>query len=183
VIAAVGVHSMAAAADAERARWGDSRTVAVATRDLAAGTAVEPADVELRRLPRAALPPGAVTEAPVGRLVTAPTYSGEVLDERGLAPHGSGGVAALVPDGHRAVAVPTDPSTVPTLVVGDRVDVVVATDAFGGQVRPSVAAAGATVVDLGDESVTVALPEHEAPAVAVAAAGGLVALTLAGATP
>jgi hypothetical protein len=29
----------------------------------------------------------------------------------------------------------------------------------------------------------VALPEHEAPAVAVAAAGGLVALTLAGATP
>jgi Flp pilus assembly protein CpaB len=179
-LTAVTVHGIAAAADSEREQWGASRAVAVAVHDLEPGAVVAPADVELRRLPRALVPDDALDDVPAGRVVTDPVFAGEPLDRRRLAPDGLSGVAALLPDRTRAVAVPADPATIPALAVGDEVDVVVAADAFGGPVRPAVAAARARVVHLGEESVTVAVPDVDAPVIAVAATGGLVALTLAG---
>jgi Flp pilus assembly protein CpaB len=178
------VHGAADAAGTARERWGTTATVAVATRDLAPGTTVGGGDVELRELPVAAVPgaaiDGAAGDPPLGRVVVAPVYTGEPVDERRLAPGGLSGVAALLPPGTRAVAVPGDPATVPPLTAGDAVDVLVAVAGPDGPLRPSVVAARAPVVDVGEQAVTIAVPESQVPAVATAAASGLVALALAG---
>jgi len=59
----------------------------------------------------------------------------------------------------------------PPLGVGDRVDLL----------APDVVAAGALVVDVGEEAVTVAVPAEDADDVAAAVATSAVALALRGA--
>jgi Flp pilus assembly protein CpaB len=178
--AALTVHGLAADAEQARHRWGSAVAVLVATRDLDAGAVIGAGDVEAREVPAALAPPQPATE-PAGRTLTAAVYAGEALDERRLAPGGLSTTAAVLPAGTRAVAVPADPSTAPPLTEGDSVDVLVAADSIDGPLRPSVAVAGARVVDVGEQAVTVAVPATHAPRVATAAATGLVALALAGA--
>jgi Flp pilus assembly protein CpaB len=179
------VHGAADAAGTARDRWGSTAAVAVATRDLAPGTLLDRGDVELRELPVAAVPAGAAVAEdgggpPLGRVVVTPVYAGEPVDDRRLAPGGLSGVAALLPPGTRAVAIPGDPATVPPLTTGDAVDVLVAVAGPDGPLRPSVAATRAPVVDVGEQAVSLAIPESQVPAIATAASSGLVALALAG---
>lgn len=98
-------------------------TVTAAT-DLARGTLLSEDMLHASSVPEEFVPPGAVGDATsiVGRVLTADVEAGEILTRSRLAGTEVGPVAALVPEGLRAVVVP---SGVPpgTLRAGDRVEV------------------------------------------------------------
>jgi hypothetical protein len=121
-----------------------------------------------------------------------------VISDRRLAPSGLGPTAALVPAGHRAVAVPVG-GAVPPLAVGDRVDLLtngspatgfLGTGArslgdglgergdTGGQVRAVVR--DVAVLDIGADAITVVVPTDQLPAVIAATQGSVVVPVLAG---
>jgi Flp pilus assembly protein CpaB len=182
---------LVSSAEAARQRWGRSRPVAVATRDLAPGDVIDASAVEVRRLPDAAVSPGALAEAPAGSVVRQPMVAGEALVAERLAPQGLTGVAALVPAGQRAVAVPIGPLAAPPLTIGDLVDVlavvpVAAEAAEAPRVQsedepsfPLVEAA--LVVDVSEQSIAIAVPDADAPRMAWVLTNGSVVLALAGA--
>jgi Flp pilus assembly protein CpaB len=163
-----------------------TRTVVVARHDLDVGHVMTAGDTEHRRVPIGAVPDRAVDGDPEGRTVTAAIGSGEVVSSQRLAPEGLHGLAALVPDGRRAVAVPTD-GTGLTLEIGDLVDVFDATgpDAAIGsgdpEDGPRATAVGAIVIGVDDSAVTVAVDREEVRAVAAALARGTPVLALVGA--
>jgi Flp pilus assembly protein CpaB len=188
LVTALAVISLIEAAGAARDRWGATRPVAVATRDLGPGDVVDAGAVEVRDLPRGVLGEASMTEVPVGAVVRHPILAGEPVARARLAPDGLTGVAALVPAGERAVAVPVGPAGVPPLAVGDLVDVV--TVMPGGATAAADGASGdpaftlverAAVVDVAEQAVTIAVPDRDAPRVAWAVANGAVVLALAGA--
>ena len=191
VVTAVAVSSVVRSAEQTRSRWADTRPVAVAEHDLAPGDVVDAGAVVVRQMPTAAVAGAASDVVPLGAVVRYPIAAGEpVIDDR-LAPQGLTGVAALVPAGHRAVAVAKGPAGTPPVHPGDRVDLVALTPGTTDIAEPeseAEAAAPATtlvdqalVVDVSDTAVTVAVPEALAPEVAYGAAQGLVVLTLVGA--
>lgn len=191
------------AMDAARQRWTDTRVVAVARRDLPPGQVVAADSVELREVVSAAVAPAALDEVPLGSVVRYPVAAGEALVGSRLAPEGLTGLAALVPDGERAVALPVGPAARPPLQVGDLVDVlaVLALDVPLTEVEPEPPVEGteeeeeggdaagrvvplverAVVVDVAEEAVTVAVPSAMASAVAQVVTQGAVVLTLTGA--
>lgn len=187
---AVTVISLIEAADAARSRWGDTRPVVVATRDLAPGDVVDAAAVTVRDLPSGLVTDAALASVGPGAVVRHPIVAGEPVVARRLAPDGLTGVAALVPSGQRAVAVPLGPAGGPPLVVGDRVDVIAVLppgagsgegdpEASGGE--PAFALAEhALVVDVTDGAVTVAVPRDDVPRVAWALGLGSLVLSLVG---
>lgn len=168
------------AASSARQRWGDMQQVAVARHDLRPGATIDAGAVEVRDLPTRAIPHGAVRAPPVGAVVRYPIVAGEPLLTARLAPDGLTGVAALLPPGHRAVAVAVGPGARPPLQIGDRVDVLTAVamgeSPDGFPTGPLVEAA--VVVDIATEAVTLAVPATTAPAVAYAVTQGLVVLAL-----
>jgi Flp pilus assembly protein CpaB len=188
IVTGLVVVSLVSSAEAARQRWGRARPVAVATRDLAPGDLVDGSAVEVRRLPEAAVTAGALTEPPSGSVVRQPVAAGEPLVPERLAPQGLTGVAALVPAGHRAVAIPIGPLPVPPLTVGDFVDVLAVVPALS-EAEPSrpenqpsfPLIEAAVVVDVGEQSIAVAVPEADAPRVAWVLTNGSVVLALAGA--
>ena len=190
LVTAVAVTSLVEAAGAAQDRWGATRPVAVATRDLGPGDVVDAGAVEVRDLPRGVLGEATMPEAPVGAVVRHPILAGEPVAPARLAPDGLTGVAALVPAGERAVAVPVGPAGVPPLAVGDLVDVVTVlpggatAQADGGRRSDDPAftlVERAAVVDVAEQAVTIAVPGRDAPRVAWAVANGAVVLALAGA--
>ena len=80
------------------------------------------------------------------------------------------------------MAVPVEAGTTPPLVVGDRVDVLVAVapEAAGGGAPGFVLAEAVLVVDVAEQAVTVAVPRDVAPRLAVAFGHGAVSLALVG---
>jgi Flp pilus assembly protein CpaB len=173
-----------AAADA-RSAWGESVEVAVAARDLEVGHVVSALDVALEARPRAVVPAGALEEVPLQRVVVSPVAAGEVVVGARVAPDGLTGIAALVPAGHRAVAVPVDGSlgaVSPAVRVGDRVDVLATFDVVDPSGPPAgVVTAGVTVVAVDATTVTLAVSRDDTPRVVFAAARGTVALAIVGA--
>jgi Flp pilus assembly protein CpaB len=188
IVTGLVVVALVWSAEATRQRWGRARPVAVATRDLAPGDIVDGSAVEVRRLPEAAVTPGALTEPPSGSVVRQGVAAGEPLVPERLAPQGLTGVAALVPAGHRAVAIPLGPLAAPPLMVGDLVDVL-AVVAAPAEERPRPPGNqpsfplvdAAVVVDVGEQSIAVAVPEADAPRVAWVLTNGSIVLALAGA--
>jgi Flp pilus assembly protein CpaB len=191
LVTALVVSSLVEAAGSARDRWGATRPVAVATRDLGPGDVVDSGAVEVRDLPRGVLGEATLSEAPVGAVVRHPILSGEPVAPARLAPDGLTGVAALVPAGERAVAVPVGAAGVPPLAVGDLVDVVTVApggatvsgeDAGDGSGVPAFTLVErAAVVDVAEQAVTIAVPDRAAPRVAWGVANGAVVLALAGA--
>jgi Flp pilus assembly protein CpaB len=187
-IAALQVSALEQRAAAQRSSWGATELVAVAAVDLGPGDVFGPGDATVEQWPVAVVPDGALGEVPVGRVVTAPVVAGEAVVERRLAPAGLSGVAALVPEGHRAIAVPSSVggfgSGAPPLEPGDRVDVLATFDVTDGGSPPTAPVAEQVlVVDVDGEggTVTVAVPTGAAPRVAFAVARATVTLALAGA--
>ena len=179
VLTAVVVSELVGRADAAVDRWGELRPVAVAVRNVAPGAPVEAGDVVVEDRPASLVPDGALDAAPVGRVATAALGAGEVVVASRIAPGGVGRLAALVPPGGRAMAVPRD-RTPMALEVGVVVDLLATFDpAVAAEGDPTFAVArGAVVIDVGEDAVTVALTEQEAPPVAFALANGIVTLAL-----
>lgn len=186
LVTAVAVATALAAAGSARDRWGTARRVVVATRDLSPGDVVDGGAVEVRDVPAAVVVPSALAEPPLGSVVRQPILAGEAVAALRLAPDGLTGVAALVPAGQRAVAVPAVPGGMPPVTVGDLVDVVAVVAGAGdgageGGGEPAFTLVdGATVVDVDDQAVSVAVPRRDAPRVAWAVAHGAVHLALSG---
>ena len=176
------VSMFVAEAERTRAAWGTTEVVAVASRQLRAGTTIDGGDVELVERPRALVPEGALADVPDGQVAAVAIEAGEVVVAARLAPLGLGGLAATLPEGTRAVAVPVEAGLAPPLLVGDRVDVMVAVapEAAGDGPPGFVVAPDALVVAVDDAAVTVAVSQAEAPRIAVALGQGAVTLALIG---
>jgi Flp pilus assembly protein CpaB len=152
----------------------------VATRDLAPGHVVDDGDVRVVNLPDAALPPRPLGRAAVGRTVRSAVLEGEALTEARLSTAAARGVAALLDDGTRAVALPVEADSAPPLQVGQRVDLVaVVAGAEGAAPEAGALAEGVEVVDVGEHAVTVAVDEGDVARVAAALAVGTITVVLA----
>ena len=169
-------------AEGARRAWGDGVPVLVAVGDLAPGTRLDASNTRVALLPQPLVPAGALSDLPRdGRLVEA-VYEGETIRSERLAARALSAVAARLPAGTRAMAIPMEAGLVPALTIGDRVDVLVAVPAeaaAGGP--PGFALAEAVlVVDVTEQAVTVAVPRDLAPRLAVAFGQGAVSLALVG---
>lgn len=146
----------------------------VTTSDLPIGHVLRPDDVQIRALPRDALPEAALRESgqAVGRPLAAAVTRGELLTSARIRAGGP-----PLPPGTRAVHLPlTDPSAAGRLAAGDHVDLLAVAD--GG-----VVVSDAVVVDVdkagsasfgADESgrgITVAVSTDRVGAVTTAALG------------
>jgi hypothetical protein len=87
---------------------GRTRAVVVARHDLERGAVIGDDDVVVRRLPLDAVPDSALEQAPTGRTVTETIVGGEVVSSTRVAPDGVDGLAALVPVGRLAIAIPVE---------------------------------------------------------------------------
>ena len=153
LVTATAVLAAASAAESARTRWGATRPVVVATRDLAPGDRVTPGAVLTRDLPSALVPSTALAASPRAAVVRQPILAGEPIVPSRLAPQGLTGVAALVPEGRRAVAIPRGPAGLPPLAVGDDVDVVAV----------SASMTGADPLALPDPAAAPSLPSPACP--------------------
>ena len=160
IVAAAIVHSEITSIGAERDRWGDTRAVVVARHQLEPG---DPITVDLVTLPVAALPDGALEEAPTGALIRQRVAAGEVLTELDVTTRG--GPAALADSGTVVVAL-ADPLA-RDVVAGLRVRI--AADGL-------VVAESAEVTAVVDEVIFVAVDDRDAAPVAAAAQQGLATL-------
>lgn len=113
---------------------------------MSRGTVVDRDDVVVVREPANFLPPDAVTSTrdAVGQALRADLVEGEIITEARLT-SAAGPVAAMVPDGLRAMVVPTDlPDGI--LAAGDRVDLVATYG--GGQPWSEAVASEIEVLDV-----------------------------------
>jgi Flp pilus assembly protein CpaB len=157
-------------ADASRRAWGSVHPVAVATRDLDAGSVLRADDITTADWPVAMAPPGALDVAPLGRTLLSPVGRGEPITRGRVAPDGVHGLAALVPPGWRAVAIAVPTATV-ALQRGDEVDLLATSS--DGSVTGTIAEA-AIVLAADERSITVALPKEVVARVAGALVSGAV---------
>lgn len=182
LLCGAGVAATVHQAEAARAAWGETTTVLVARRDLAAGDRLDEGSTRATEHPGPLVPPDALTELPPdGRLAEA-VYEGEILRSERIAPAGASAVAARLPAGTRAMAIPTEPGSTPPLEVGDRVDVLVAlaAETSGGGPPGFALATDVEVVDVSEVAVTLAMPRDAAPRLAVAFGQAAVTLALIG---
>lgn len=183
VAIAVGgwVSSVTNEAESRAHRFGQLVEVAVAARPVATGALLTPGDIDWRQIPRSFLPDSAPVRQPVGRVATADLLMGDVVVAGRVAPSGLRGPAALLPRHHKAIAVERS-TTTPRLRLGDRVDLLATfPPELSGDGDPTFPVARqARVIDVGSESVTVAVSAVEAPRVAYAISAGTVTLVLTG---
>ncbi|MFZ4519459.1 MAG: hypothetical protein ACOYOP_13795 [Microthrixaceae bacterium] len=186
------------ASDGRRLRdgWGRTEQVVVTTRPIAAGEVLDGA-VRLEPRPAAVVADGAVHRLPPpGRRATRDLPARRELVAADGAPAGRGPLAAALAPGTAGVTVRLDGSA-PPVAPGDRVDVV-ATAAGPGATDPDPAAASdgaadptgapasswprlarrATVLEVGDGEVTLAVDEAAAVVTAAVAATGGVTLVV-----
>jgi hypothetical protein len=161
---ALVVASAAASVDAARRAWGETRPALVATVDLAPGDPLDGA-TDVRSLPRPMTPAAALTTAPPGAVARQHVTAGEVVVGTDVAR--STAPQALIPPGWSAVAVA---EAVPTgVLTGDAVTAVAEGVVLAGE---------GVVVGRSGDAVLVAVPDGDAPAVAMAAASGVLALLI-----
>jgi hypothetical protein len=154
----------ASAVDDARADWGTARQVVVAVDDIAPGDALD-GHTAVRSRPLPALPRRTLHELPAGARARQWVTAGEVVVATDVV--ATAGPQALIPAGWSALAV-AEP--VPSgAAVGDTVT------AVGGGV---VLATGGVVVGLAGTALLVAVPDADAPRVALAASNGELSLLL-----
>jgi len=182
VLCGIAVLGTVRRAEDAAARWGRSVSVLVATRDLGAGDRLDATNTRLDQHPDPLVVDGALTALPDDTRLAEAVYAGEVVRTERLAGEALSAVAARLPPGTRAVAIPVDPGSGPPVATGDRVDVLVAlAPEEAGAGPPGFALApDALVVDVADAAVTVAVPVDTAPRIAVALGRGAVTLALRG---
>jgi Flp pilus assembly protein CpaB len=144
--------------------YGTRTSVPVAERALARGDIITDADIGWLEFPDGLLPDGRLHSDPIGRVVVEPVIGGEVLVESRLAASDVDGSGALIDVDRRAITIPTS-APLDAFVIGDRVDLL---DLDRWVARDAV------VIDVADSSITVAVDEREAPAVARAVVDGAI---------
>lgn len=191
----VGVFSLLKRA---RASAAPTRTVVVATSDIADGRVLTAADVRLAAVPDAAVPAGAYTspDSVVGRVTRIPVLAGEPLVPARLAPVGaSGGLEVRIGRGKRAMPVRIEDAAASVVQPNSRVDVILVTTlpngapaaakvilsnkrvlSVGGQMERSTAAAPAPAATL----ATLELTPAEAERLALAISAGRIQFVLRG---
>ena len=147
--------------DDARRRWGESHDVWVASRATMPG---DPIVAELRAIPVAVVPAGAIGNDPRTRVALQRLAPGEIVTAADV----GDGTLDLLPPGWQGVAFVADDTTIP-LRIGNRVAVV----ADGVVVVPS-----GVVIDVSERSVTVGVPAGDAPSAALAVREQTAALTL-----
>ena len=181
LVTALAVSGLLGRARTAAAKYGSPRSVVVATRDIRVGAAVGDGDVEVRSLPGSLLPPDSIGDAGQarGRVAVVPVFEGEAVLRRQLAPSGLSGASALLPPGKRGISVAAGP-TAAKLTKGDTVDVLATFDpaTAPGNEPTFPVAAGASVIDVSAEAVTIAVDPEEAKRVAFAIAHGAVTVVL-----
>ena len=148
-------------------QWASQVSILVTSRNVAAGESITNANTHRVALPLAIQPPDALTKIPTNarsRIAlsarTALSTSMIVRDNARI----------QIPSGWRGVAMPTD-LVAPTVIAGDRVDVVSA---------DAVIAAGALVIEVSaTNGITIAVPSESAAVVATASRNGDASLVLA----
>lgn len=124
---------------------GPEVAVVIAANDLTRGTVLSEAMLQQSSLPQAFVPPGVIRDLASlgGRVLTADIEAGEVITRSRLSEPAVGPIAALVPDGLRAVTIP---GGVPqgTLKAGDRVEIYATYG--GGQPHTELVASGIEVL-------------------------------------
>lgn len=130
---------------------GPPAVVVVAETDLTRGTTLQTGSVLVAEMPSTLVPPGALTspQEAAGRALAADIAAGEVLTRTRLAGAGSGPVAALVPPGLRAIALPVGPPA-GTVRSGDAVDVLATYGANAGRPYTETVASSLEVLDVVD---------------------------------
>lgn len=177
------VTASVASAESSAGRFDGMVAVAVFTRDLPAGSVLTPADFRTETRPRAFLPKVPPVLSPTGRTVVVPVSSGDVVHELNAGARGLSPTAALIEPEDRAIALSLQ-GLHPSLVVGDRVDVLATFERDDALTEPTaVISQGAKVVQLNDDSVMVAVSSEDAKRVAFAATKGSVVLALSSAVP
>lgn len=161
--------------------YGDLREVPIAASLIRPGEPIDGAAVRWEQRPAAGLPPGAVTDLAAGAVAAAAIYPGEVIHGERLAGRG-GGLSARLAPGLAAVSVPVAYG-VPPVQPGDRVDLLAVVDSFADEAAPVArhVARHATVLDSGEDAVTVAIDRLEVPATVSALVWGTVAVVAVGA--
>ncbi len=161
----VGARAQAGAA---RTTWGDTVEVLVAAEAVGSG---EPliGRTELVSRPAAFVPGDVVRHVLDDAEHAARSLEpGEVITARDLA--GSGHAVRLA-DGQRAVSLPLGPG-IPSLNVGDRVELYVVFDSFGDRVDDPERIDAAVVVELGERDVTLAVDKADVAMLARASTSG-----------
>jgi Flp pilus assembly protein CpaB len=127
--AALVMRAYARRLDVVRPDGGPPVSVVAAATDVARGTVLTEARLEVVTLPSRFAPPGAMRDIAraMGRIAVTDVAAGEVLTRLRLAGSGSGPTASLVPSGMRAVQVPVTSAV--GVKPGDLVDVIAT---FGG---------------------------------------------------
>jgi Flp pilus assembly protein CpaB len=181
VATAWAVGTTVAAAEADRRRWGEDRAVAVAAHPIAPGTVIGGGDVRMERGPAGVVPDGALDALPVGAVAVDPIVAGEAVVATRLAPDGLHGLAALLPPGWRAFAVPSGPGAL-RVERGDLVDMLATLEpaaAGGTGDEPTVLVAeSAEVLAVDEQSVTLAVPADATDDMAFALASATITLAL-----
>ncbi len=157
------------------AALGPTTQVAVVVGDHAGGEQLDDADVELRDVPRSAVPADALTAAPNDRRLRTDVRAGEVLTSGRFAAHGRSEIAARIPGGWRAIAVPL-PTGGLALHRDDHVDLL----ALGSAGTSGAISTGAVVLDASESSATIAVPRDEVGDVADAALASTLTVVLVG---
>ena len=177
---AVLVARLVGDAAAERARWGSLRPAVVLRHHAAAGDVITAGDAVVRMLPAGVVPRDVLRRLPADAVAAVELNPGEMLVDRRLLGHGPSEVAARLPRGTRAIAVP-GAGALP-LDIGDHVDVLATFDpeTSPGDAPTFTVARNAAVVHVGEDAVTIAVSTTSAPKVAYALAVGAVTLVLSG---
>jgi hypothetical protein len=158
-IVTIGVVHAMARVDAARRSWGTQHAVWTATDEVDPG---QPIAAELREVPTAVVPVGAVDSSPVGAIARQHISAGEIVTNTDVALDGAAG---LIPVGWVAFAVP---ESVAHFSVGDHVNVY----------TPDRLISDGVVVDVSDSDAMVAIAADAAPAMASALQADAVTIAL-----
>ena len=156
--------------------YGELRDVPVAVALIRPGEPLSTEAVRWEQRPAAGVPPGAVTDLAEGALAAAAIYPGEVVHRERVAGSGSGLSSRLAP-GVAAVTVPASYG-VPPVQPGDRVNLIAVVDTFAAESAPEArtVARHATVVEVDEDAVTVAIGATEVEPTVSALIWGTVAI-------
>ncbi len=156
--------------------YGELREVPVAVALIRPGESLGAEAVRWEQRPAAGVPPGAVTDLAEGALAAAAIYPGEVIHTERVAGSG-GGLSSRLAPGVAAVSVPASYG-VPPVQPGDLVNLIAVVDTFAAESAPKArtVARHATVVEVDEDAVTVAIGATEVEPTVSALIWGTVAV-------